>query len=142
MAALLDLVVRIVHLLGMVSIVGGAAFLRYALHPRAEYVMQPLRDYEWLFWGVLGVLFVTGIGNIAAQGAPSPTTRWGTVLTGKLLLVLALVLGSFPRTLAVQRLEHDDDRRNTRVASLRRLYGATTLLSVAIVILAEVMAHG
>lgn len=137
MAALL--LVRTVHVLGMVLLLGGSAFAWYALRTDPDSSF-PVR-YEWLFWGAMGAMLVTGVGNLGALGAPGPATRWGRLLTVKLALVAAFVLGSALRTLVVGRLR-DRARHPTAVRSLRRLYGATTLVLLAVVVLAEALAHG
>jgi uncharacterized membrane protein len=137
--AALSLLVRTVHVLGMVLLLGGSAFAWYALRtdPGSSF---PVR-YEWLFWGAMGAMLVTGVGNLGALGAPGPATRWGRLLTIKLALVAAFVLGSAVRTLVVGRLR-DRVPHPTAARSLRRLYGATTLVLLAVVVLAEVLAHG
>lgn len=136
----LHLLVRTVHLLGMVVLLGGSAFAWNAL--RADPDSAPLIQYEWLFWGTMGVMLVTGVGNLGALGAPGPATRWGTVLTVKLALVLALVVGSAVRTLVVERLRARDGVTPAACGPLRRLYAATALALLAVVALAEVLAHG
>lgn len=134
----LHLLVRTVHVLGMVALLGGSAFAWYALRddPGSSF---PVR-YEWLFWGAVGTMLATGVGNLGALGAPGPATRWGRLLTVKLVLVTAFVVGSALRTLVVDRLRGREDA--TAARSLRRLYGATTLVLLAVVVLAEVLAHG
>lgn len=136
----LHLLVRTVHVLGMVALLGGSAFAWNAL--RADPDSVPLIQYEWLFWGTMGVMLVTGVGNLGALGAPGPATRWGTVLTVKLALVLALVVGSAVRTLVVERLHARDGVTPAACGPLRRLYAATALALLAVVALAEVLAHG
>ena len=123
----------------MVLLLGGSAFAWYALRDDPGSSL-PVR-YEWLFWGAMGVMLVTGVGNLGALGAPGPATRWGRLLTVKLALVAALVLGSALRTLVVGRLR-GRTRDASAVRSLRRLYGATTLVLLGVVVLAEVLAHG
>jgi hypothetical protein len=93
----------------------------------------------------MGLLVVTGVGNLGALGPPGPATRWGTVLTGKLLVVTAFVLGSFLRTLAVadlRRLSTGDAAAPRGRRFCRRAYAATAWTLVAVVALAEVLAHG
>ena len=135
--AVLHLLVRTVHVLGMVALLGGSAATWYGLRSGAPPSL-PVR-YEWLFWGATGAMFVTGVGNLGALGAPGPGTRWGTVLTVKIALVTAFVVGSALRTLVVVRLRA---RGATAADALRRLYGATTLTLLVVVALAEVLAHG
>lgn len=135
MATALHLLVRTVHVLGMAVLLGGSAAVWYAL--RADRAV-PLATFEWAFWATFGAMLVTGVGNLGTLGPPAPDTRWGTVLTVKLLVVLAFTLGSGLRTLAVVRLPDG----YTDPPALRWLYGATTATLLLLVGLAEVLAHG
>lgn len=141
MAAALHLLVRIVHVLGMAVLFGGAAVVWIALRaaPRDRDPSSLVVRYEWVFWGTMGVMVVTGVGNLGALGAPGPGTRWGTLLSAKLLIVLAFVLGSFLRAFVVLALR---DRDAGGHAVLRPAYGATAVALLVIVALAEVLAHG
>jgi putative copper export protein len=139
MAAALHLLVRLAHVLGMAVLLGGAAFTWYTLRTDAH-ALRFATGYEWAFWVAIGVMLATGVGNLGALGAPGPETDWGRVLTMKLALVFVLVLGSFPRTLAVLRLRRDGSETGT--TALRRTYAATTALLLVVVALAEVLAHG
>lgn len=136
MAGALHVAVRTLHVLGAIALLGGAAALWLAARDRAP-SHRHVRRYEWTFWGVLGVMVATGVGNAGALGAPGPDTHWGTVLAAKLALVIALVLGSLVRTLAVATVDGAADGR-----FCRRAYGATTAVLVLLVVLAEVLAHG
>jgi hypothetical protein len=101
--------------------------------------------YEWLFWAAAGVLAMTGIGNLAAFGAglPGPSTPWGTTLLLKLGSVLALVILSLPRTLAVARLSGSaGGMASAVVLRLRNVYGVTTGAFAVILGLAIWLAHG
>jgi uncharacterized membrane protein len=146
MAALLHLAVRTLHLLGAVVLLGGAASVWYAFRAGVGRPETIATAYEWVFWAALGAMVATGVGNLGALGPPGPATRWGTVLTVKLLVVLTFVAGSFVRTVAVGRVRGRTLPDRTVPAgvgtTLRRAYGATTLALVAVVVLAEVLAHG
>ena len=101
--------------------------------------------YEWMFWAAAGVLAMTGIGNLAAFGAGllGPATDWGATLLLKLGSVLALVLLSLPRTLAVARIgASSGGELQATLAVLRNLYGATTAGFAVILGLAVWLAHG
>jgi hypothetical protein len=149
MAKSLHLAVRTLHVLGMAVLLGGAGALWYAARRGDGAVLSLAGPYEWAFWGALGVMVVTGVGNLGALGAPGPGTRWGTVLLVKLTVVAAFVLGSLVRTAAVARLARDDDSGgggdsagSATTTFVRRAYGATTGALLALVVLAEVLAHG
>lgn len=142
MANALHLLVRTVHVLGMVTLVGGAAGAWYALRSAPHARDPALVRFECVFWGAMGVVLVTGVGNLGALGAPGPGTRWGALLTVKLSVVLLVVVGSMLRTLAVLRA----DRETLRSPGYRRRmagsYAATTGAFLLVVVLAEVLAHG
>jgi len=141
----LSLLVRSVHVLGMAFVLGGAVAIWWSYRTPRRIPVSLAAAYEWLFWGVMGAMLVTGVGNLGAMGAPGPATRWGTLLTGKLVLVLAFVLGSFLRTAVVLRVrqrEQPDAGAATGHLSLRRSYAATAWLLAVLVALAEVLAHG
>lgn len=141
MAAVLDFLIRFVHVLGMAVVFGGAVFVWVALRVNDLDPLPLVNRYEWVFWATLGVMLVTGVGNLGALGSPAPTTRWGTLLTAKLLLVLVLVVGSFLRTLVVLRLRRYDSGYGSRASLPRQLYALTAGLLLLIVALAEVLAH-
>jgi putative copper export protein len=87
----------------------------------------------------MGVLVATGVGNLGAMApvVPASATRWGTVLTAKLLGVFLLLALSVVRTVLVRRARDGDSS-----GVLRASYGATTVLLLVILALAEVLAHG
>ncbi|WP_313696158.1 hypothetical protein [Halorarum halobium] len=144
MATALHVAVRTVHLLSMVALVGGTAVTWYAFQTPARPDRAQLRRVECAFWTVLALLLATGVGNLGALGAPGPATRWGGLLTTKLLVVLVVVLGSFLRTGLVLRVPAGADlRRESEFGStLERSYLVTTWSLLAVVVLAEVLAHG
>lgn len=95
------------HILAVTVWIGGMAALGLLLVPtlrqeRFEDIATPLLyqsalRFRWIGWGALGVLIVTGLFNVRAQGVPwsaglEPefwTTAWGAALGWKLLLVIA-----------------------------------------------------
>lgn len=129
------LLVRWLHVLGMAVALGGAVVTWSLLRQPSAGTTGVAERYERLFWAAVGVLVATGVGNLGelAPGVPGPGTRWGTVLTVKLALLVVLLAFSLVRTLLVRR---------AGVGVLRVCYGATTVLLVGIVGLAEVLAHG
>ncbi|MFC7129510.1 hypothetical protein [Haloferax chudinovii] len=154
MSAATSLLVRLVHLVGMALVFGGAAFawatLRTGGPGRADAggSTAPLGEpatlaatYEWVFWATMGAMVVTGVGNLGAVGPPGPSGRWGSVLTVKLLVVTAFVFGSFVRTLVVFRLRRGGPPGSGR-SLLAKSYGATAAALLVVVALAEVLAHG
>lgn len=143
MSALSALLVRFAHVAGMAILLGGALFVWNSLRT-AGVGYDSIRlaaHYEWVFWGTMALMVVTGVGNMGELGAPGPTTRWGTVLTVKLAVVAVLVVGSFVRTFVVLTARRSgagaiDETR------LSRFYTATWVVVGVLLALAEVLAHG
>jgi putative copper export protein len=145
----LHVAIRWVHVAAMATAFGGAVtVLALAARPAPETqnaVVGVAIRYEWIFWAAAGVLAMTGIGNLAAFGADlsGPATPWGTTLMLKLGSVLALVVLSLPRTLAVARMSGSTGPLAAGVIRrLRNLYGATTGAFAMILALAIWLAHG
>lgn len=154
--------IRLVHVVGMALLVGGAVFawgyFRWTTtHRVGDGDITVAVGYEWLFWGAIGVVVMTGVGNLGAMAPwiPGPESSWGTALTTKLTGVGGLLLGSVVRTFGVAaRRDRTDvghpnrrDDQNHRLEPrqgrwLRRAYAATALYLVGLVALAEVLAHG
>ncbi|MBV0923926.1 CopD family protein [Halomicroarcula limicola] len=144
---MVSLAVRTLHVLTVAVLVGSTVALWYGYRTAAVTDLAAARRYEWLFWGALGVLVLTGVGNLGALGVPGPTTDWGRTLLAKLLAVLGVVLGSAIRTLVVVRAgERNGSGADTMNMALRgtlgRSYGVTAGALLALVVLAEVLAHG
>jgi uncharacterized membrane protein len=143
MSSALHLFVRLVHVLAMAIILGGAAFAWQAIRGGGSNPHRTMRRFEWAFWGAIGLLVATGVGNLGALGPPGPSTRWGTVLTVKLIAVFAFLLLSIVRSLAVLQLGDADGASETPAFDrLRTLYAGTVWWLVLTVALAEVLAHG
>lgn len=158
---LLTVAIRWLHVVAMAVALGGAVLLLVlSLGPASVALegalMRAADGYEHAFWGAIGILVMTGIGNLAAFGAqlPSPDSRWGTTMLVKLGGVLVLALLSLPRTVAVARmasLEIVPDGaapagvgpggRASSARRIRDLYGATTALLLAILGLAVWLSH-
>ena len=144
----LHVAIRWAHVAAMATAFGGAiTVLAQATRPAgdpASAVLSVAIRYEWMFWAAAGVLVMTGIGNLAAFGADlsAPSTPWGTTLALKLGSVLALVILSLPRTLAVARMSHAAGTTPPTIVRLRNLYGATTGAFAVILGLAIWLAHG
>ena len=143
----LHVAIRWLHVTAMATAFGGAVTV-FALSTRpgvdsANAVVAVAVRYEWLFWAAAGVLAMTGIGNLAAFGAAllGPATDWGMTFLLKLGSVLALVVLSLPRTLAVARMSAGPVAPSVVIA-VRNLYGATTGAFAAILAMAIWLAHG
>jgi putative copper export protein len=145
----LHVAIRWLHVAAMATAFGGAiTVLALSTRPgvdSAGAVVTVALRYEWLFWAAAGVLAMTGIGNLAAFGAGllGPATNWGATLLLKLGSVLALVVLSLPRTLAVARISAlSVPSASSSITTIRNLYGATTGAFAVILALAVWLAHG
>ncbi|MCJ0619818.1 CopD family protein [Haloarcula hispanica] len=138
--------IRTLHVLAMAVLVGGTTVLWYSYRSGAIASLAPARQFEWLFWAGVGVLVFTGVGNLGTLGPPGPGTDWGRTLLAKLIVVVALVVGSVVRTLllvqASDREATSGDLPPALRRTLSRVYGVTTAVLLGIVVLAEVLAHG
>jgi hypothetical protein len=123
----------------MAATFGGAILVTWLAARRDEHLLGIAVRYEQVFWAGIGVLVMTGVGNLGAFGLalPAPSTNWGANFTAKLLFVAALVALSLPRSIVVARAA-------TRGATgpLRFFYGATVVVLGLIVALATLLAHG
>ncbi len=174
--------VRLVHTVAAALVVGGTVLLWAQLalpqargdgghtrdpgntattgvSPVAPVTLWGCVAYEWGCWTALGLLVMTGIGNLAVFGAalPGAETDWGQRLLFKLAGVAVLVLFSAWRTLVVARhagpwpvlglapAPSSEPSRNARRGSpgrtLRNVYGVTALLSTGVLALAAWLAH-
>lgn len=132
--------VRWLHVLGMAIVLGGSVVTWSLFRTPSESAVHVAERYEWLFWPSMGVIVATGVGNLGAlaPAIPSPESRWGFVLTMKLLVVLFLLVFSVVRTVLVHRAADDGKPPGT----LRTSYGVTTGLLLVLLAFAEVLAHG
>lgn len=176
----LSLLVRWVHVASMALLLGGAVLL-WGLSLRAGSLPAAEQDrlllfvagrYETFFWAALGLIVITGIGNLGALGLalPAANTAWGGKFVVKLALVLLFVPLSLVRTLLIVRLDapvrpapamalpstglmpdaapmHVQDGIDSAPASpqvrvLRYVYGGTSLYAVGILLAAVLLAHG
>jgi len=149
------LAIRSLHVLAMAVAVGGATLAWILLRrfadpsapsatptdaPSVAVAHRVAAAYEWLFWAALGVLVLTGVGNLGSLAPTLPGGRWGLVLDVKLPLVLALLVGSAVRTLLLVRARAGVDPPSP--LTLRHAYAATALVLLLVVALGEVLAHG
>jgi hypothetical protein len=135
------LAVRWLHVAAMSTILGGALLVWWlAVRGPSRAVVDVAVRYEQVFWAALGVIVMTGVGNLGAFGLalPAPATTWGGTFMAKITLVAVLVALSLPRSLAVARIGVGA----TSTASLRWLYSATATAIALISALAIWLAHG
>ena len=133
------LFVRWIPVLAMAVALGGAALTwGVSRAADAETTIAVATTYERAFWGALGVLVMTGVGNLGALAPAIPRGRWGMALLAKFAFVCLVLVGSALRSATV-RAARDAAAPPT---TLERGYALTTLALVAIVALGAVMAHG
>jgi len=143
MSSALHLLVRLVHVLGMAAVLGGMVVGWQTLRAGSDVPLATMRRVEGMFWTAMGLMVATGVGNLGTLGPPGPATRWGTVLTVKLSVVIGVVVLSVIRSLAVFRLRAGERAvSNASFERLRFLYASTAWGVVAAVVLAEALAHG
>ena len=136
------LAIRWLHIVAMATMLGGAALVSWLTMSTASGALVNVAvRYEQMFWVGIGVVVMTGVGNLGAFGLslPPPITTWGGTFITKLTLVAMLVVLSLPRSLVVARIA-SGARASTRL--LRWIYGATAGGIAAIAGLAVWLAHG
>lgn len=146
--------IRWLHVFGMALVLGGAVLAWGAIRRLSEtgnpsgrrLAVAIAETYETVFWGAVGVLVMTGVGNLGtlAPAVPTSSSPWGRILLAKLLSLLAFLALSLLRTLVVHRVGRTDAAgpASNDVRLLRLSYGATSLYAVGLLALAEVLAHG
>ncbi len=90
------------HILAAVIWIGGMLFLSLVAVPVLRHVDSPLlrrdlframaRRFRGLVWACIGILILTGIGNVAYYGSQTPGSPYQKVLHIKLGLVVVLVV--------------------------------------------------
>jgi hypothetical protein len=152
-AHFLSFVIRWVHVVAMALLLGGAGLMwGLSIQTRTPPQSEPQHAllivaefYELIFWLAIGLLVMTGVGNLGAFGEalPGPNTTWGQKLTIKLLVVLVFVLLSLIRTLLIVRVSAiGSDTLTMPLSSVcLRLYASTTLFATVILFVAVALAH-
>ena len=149
----LSYLVRWLHVAAMAGLFGGALLI-VALslqssgqggEDRHSVLLTVAQTYEWLFWLAIGLLVMTGVGNLGAFGSdvPEPETTWGGKLVIKLAAVGAFALLSLIRTLLVIILgaATGGETRGQRTI-LRWAYTSSLVMAAVIVAIAVSLAHG
>jgi uncharacterized membrane protein len=151
MALVPAVAVRTLHLLAVTVLLGGAAltwlqFRRAGSESDETPALALAESYEWLFWLAVGVVALTGVGNLGAMAPAIPTEgAWTATLLVKLGVLLAVLVASAWRTLVVVRVRRRSTRHSLSSRSLGVLhwsYDGTTAVLVGLLALAEVLAHG
>jgi uncharacterized membrane protein len=144
--------IRWVHVVSMGFLLGGA-FLLWGLtvkpiavqEQRERLLLLIAERYEWLFWGAVGLLVATGIGNLGAFGntLPDRLTPWGGKMMIKLFTVLFFLLLSMLRTLLIIRFSFAESGVVSAPQSktFQFLYAGTALYLAAVLLAAVALAH-
>lgn len=155
MVGVVHVAIRWLHVLSMAVVLGGAILTWASLWQigrtqsttgqRSEQIVLTLAaGYEWLFWAAVGVVVMTGVGNLGAlaPSVPPSDSTWGLTLTIKLVGVLGLLLGSVARTFLVGQYRSTSGISSGQAHLLCRSYAVTAVYLMVVVALAEVLAHG
>lgn len=168
---MLDLIYRVTHLVGMAVLTGGAVLIAAAAlgEPAGDSVVESTGDpdlhagpaptaghpahlcqsaarYEHLFWAVLMIQILTGIGSLGLFGGsvPAPESPWGGHFALKLSLVLVLAVLSVLRASVIAGLLGATGSQLP--ARARNLifgaYGGTAIVLVSIVVFAVRLTRG
>lgn len=143
--------IRTIHVGSAAFILGGAVLLilvffvaREQRATNARWQLTLMQAYEWGFWGAVGLIVATGVGNLGHFGKalPAPSSDWGHHLTTKLALVAALLLYSMVRCMALfVALNPEAGLGRQRLRSLQMLYTGTAVLAMGVVGIAVALAH-
>ena len=153
-SASMSFIIRCVHVMAMALVVGGSVVLcAMCMGNRGGEELEPggavLRlatRYERIFWSVLAILVLTGVGNLGAFAGHLPTreTLWGRKLLIKLFCVLALMVVSCVRTSVIAHYGyiHGERLEGWARKMIGGAYAVTVLVAVAILTVALLLAHG
>lgn len=133
LAGLSTALVRWIHFVALAAVLGGA--LAVALPDGPSPALA--RRYEYVFWVAIGLVVVSGVGNVGtlAPAVPDAGSRWGRLFGIKLLGVVGLIVGSLVRTAVAVRTPPDG-------TADRRLYALTAAWVIGLAGVAVVMARG
>src|SRR5262249_5413343 len=141
--------IRTLHVASAAWIFGGALLIwLFTITGRNRTEGYPsvlglMRTYEWGFWIAVGVLVLTGIGNLGHFGdaLPPPESPWGHKLVIKLSLVLFLLALSALRVASLAVAETQAAMNSRALGRLGGLYGATVASLAGVLGLAVSLAH-
>jgi uncharacterized membrane protein len=145
--------VRWLHVTSVAFVFGGALLIFILLHfvsgnrdaSARRVIYDLMRAFEWGSWASLGVVIATGVGNLAhfGDGLPGARSEWGREFTLKMVLVLAFLVFSAVRTIAVATVasQPEDNPAADSQRRLGSLYGVTAALVASIVAVAVALAH-
>jgi hypothetical protein len=143
--------VRWIHVTSASVLIGGALLViilsltwAYRDESQRHSLLELMQIYEVAFWAGIGLIVMSGVGNIAhfGEGLPQPESMWGHKFTIKLLLVVIFLILSLVRSLSVGLVRGlPDNSAELRMGVLTGMYGGTLLLVLTILGFAMAMSH-
>jgi hypothetical protein len=141
--------IRWLHVTSVAFIFGGALllFILFVVSRSRDADRGTLLDlmqaYEWASWAAIGLVIMTGVGNLGHLGdaLPDPGSEWGRELTMKLGLVGVFLVFSAVRSLSVTLAQLQPESRRGVPPALQGMYAATAVFVAAVVGVAIALAH-
>ena len=118
--------------------------MRTRIRPvRRGTLLDLMQAYEWASWAAIGLVIMTGVGNLGHLGdaLPDPGSEWGRELTMKLGLVGVFLVFSAVRSLSVTLAQLQPESRRGVPPALQGMYAATAVFVAAVVGVAIALAH-
>jgi len=148
-AALASFGIRGLHVLSVAVLASGALVVTDLLarddRDADAFALSAAAAYEVASWIALGVLVMTGVGNLGAigQGLQWAVSPWGVVFRLKLGAVALLLIVSALRTTAIAILLSEGEvvLSGRRRPVLKTLYWVTLPLALAIAVAGVTLAH-
>jgi uncharacterized membrane protein len=150
----LPLLTRLLHVTAMAYLFGGALLLWVLFriftpqlpNDRQIFILKAAEIYETGSWMALGLVVLSGVGNLGffGEGLPGVETTWGTRLALKLITLFLYLLFALYRTLLIAGIRrlYAGNPDSTRVHSLSRLYAGTAIFLLIILTEAMILSHG
>lgn len=145
----MSFLIRWLHLASVSLLLGGTLFLilvLYAAHRRGvdhRHLFDLMQVYEWVSWAAIGLVVMTGVGNLGhfGEALPGPESEWGRELTLKLALVGVFLAFSALRSIGVALHRLRPEPRVEVPPTLQGMYGATAVFVAGIMGVAIALAH-
>ena len=142
-------VVRWLHVTSVAFLFGGALllFILFLVSKRRAGDRQTMLDlmqaYEWGSWVAVGLIVMTGAGNLGHLGdaLPDPNSEWGQKLTIKLGMVGVFLVFSAVRSLGVTLVQLRAEAQGSLPGALQAMYALTAVFVAAILGVAVALAH-
>jgi hypothetical protein len=141
--------VRWVHVAAVSFLFGGALllFLLFLVLRKRDAdrrtLLQLMQTYEWASWGAIGLVVMTGVGNLGhfGESLPERESEWGREFSLKLGLAGVFLAFSVVRSFGVALTQLRLDTASRLPPALLGMYGTTAVLVASIVGVAVALAH-